>query len=1097
MSSASVIQWGRPFAEQLVGEYCGTFWPSRIVSRGGSASLQDNRQRCCPRCRVLVSGAWHCSFSKARLFSSTARLLRPQLFLVLFLAAQQVMADHPPRVLLSDMWVDSSSDEGRSSIDAAGEALDAARARAGGRFAAARVVPRIVRRTIRCARRRRRAAAAAVLSANREAVRRDQQDAHLWTRFHGAVAPVEGFHDPQNAAVLVECGNAAPRRPSPKKPRLSEFSSSLEAPAAGAGAAGARATPREAAEAVLSATMQPTILPAVRPPPRMTAYVTVRQSWRRVEAPLTGFYVPYLGTSPYWMGATARLIDENKDASAVSSDGSDASGDEVSRGKSVYYSLAARTQRSMDREALSAVVAQLGVGAAVLRVLRRVLRVRRSAVRRMLRQLDTRPAAANAVRAARAKSAARWLALDGLTGGANLAAVLAGGAIAEVPESPSALPGSTASHTPAHRRRHTTASASACHRAAGPRLRDGVAAARRVKTALRVRGADALPAVSALFGTLLGCRPAARAGAVGLPIVGAGAFPLPAESPVPPRDALLRHFCRLCFVYCCRIHGVLTRDGLIGSLPVTPVMSPSDPRRLATEQEGGACVRDPHGAFTAGGAGGGHPRTSGGVNADGAPSIVADGARSDKGGRARRSDAVDADGAAVGRVSSTGQARRARAMHEAISLAAGPCSDCRLGLRSRAAVFVRGCRTEVLSVDDIELLRTAVRIVGRFDTCRMARFVPNTTCVRVAEYLVGWGWPDAWPGDRPTPQPPERDAPISQPPELSLTNSSQEAVVKKAPPFVPCGHLGACTMSNCRCVQADVACEKQCGCGRTRWASSAPVVLPHDNPAVLSIPAEGCRPTDGSLFCSRRISCSCLPPSRCETDSCPCFAADRECDPDGCMMCGAHLHPASGVDGVTTGFLSAESVVARTTAAATGAYWRLVRPPHRSAPGIVSQRADSAPTDTPQRLLTRRCRNVQVQVGARVRLVLGVSRAHGLGVFVAEAAGAGDFVTEYVGELVPPAEGHLRGRLYDALGVSYLASASQSTVVDATRVGSRAKFINHSSDSPNLQMKLLSIGGTIRVALFAVRDLVVGEEVFFDYGYALDTWEAAGLGESV
>jgi len=75
--------------------------------------------------------------------------------------------------------------------------------------------------------------------------------------------------------------------------------------------------------------------------------------------------------------------------------------------------------------------------------------------------------------------------------------------------------------------------------------------------------------------------------------------------------------------------------------------------------------------------------------------------------------------------------------------------------------------------------------------------------------------------------------------------------------------------------------------------------------------------------------------------------------------------------------------------------------------------------------------------------------------------------------------------------------SSSHRLKDATRVGSRAKFINHSSDSPNLQMKLLSIGGTIRVALFASRELVVGEEVFFDYGYALDTWEAAGVGESV
>jgi len=183
----------------------------------------------------------------------------------------------------------------------------------------------------------------------------------------------------------------------------------------------------------------------------MTGYVTVRQSWRRVEAALTGFWVPYLGTPSYSMGVTARLIDENKDASAVTSDGSDASGEEATRGKSVYHSLAARTHKSMDRRALSAVVAVLGADAAVLRVVRRVLRLRRSVVRRMLKQLDTRPAAANAVRASRAKSAARRFALDRLTCSANLAAVLAGGAIAETPEFLSALPVSTGPRTLAHR----------------------------------------------------------------------------------------------------------------------------------------------------------------------------------------------------------------------------------------------------------------------------------------------------------------------------------------------------------------------------------------------------------------------------------------------------------------------------------------------------------------------------------------------------------------------------------------------------------------------------------------------------------------------
>ena len=370
----------------------------------------------------------------------------------------------------------------------------------------------------------------------------------------------------------------------------------------------------------------------------------------------------------------------------------------------------------------------------------------------------------------------------------------------------------------------------------------------------------------------------------------------------------------------------------------------------------------------------------------------------------------------------------------------------------------------------------------------MARFVPSWTCRRVAEYLVDWGWPAAWPVQPTTPRPPQRDAPLSPPPELSLTNGSQDAIVKKSPPFVPCGHLGACTRHNCRCVQSDVSCEKQCGCARTRWASRVPVVLDAGTSASVSIPADGCAPTDGSLFCSRRISCSCTSPSRCETDSCPCFATDRVCDPDACTMCGAHLHPASGVDGLTTGSVMADSPITRCTAAATGAYWRLVRSPRPTDPGVMSGLGVAASSRSPTSAGTRRCRNVQVQVGARVRLVLGASRAHGLGVFVAEPAAAGDFVAEYVGELVSAAEGHRRGRAYDARGVSYLATLSRTTIVDATRVGSRSKFINHSSDSPNLLMKLLSIGGTIRAALFAARDLSPGEEVFFDYGYALDSW---------
>ena len=47
---------------------------------------------------------------------------------------------------------------------------------------------------------------------------------------------------------------------------------------------------------------------------------------------------------------------------------------------------------------------------------------------------------------------------------------------------------------------------------------------------------------------------------------------------------------------------------------------------------------------------------------------------------------------------------------------------------------------------------------------------------------------------------------------------------------------------------------------------------------------------------------------------------------------------------------------------------------------------------------------------------------------------------------------------------------------------SRTQFINLSSLAPNVEPRILSIGGEIRVAFFAARPLAVGEELFFNYG---------------
>ena len=136
----------------------------------------------------------------------------------------------------------------------------------------------------------------------------------------------------------------------------------------------------------------------------------------------------------------------------------------------------------------------------------------------------------------------------------------------------------------------------------------------------------------------------------------------------------------------------------------------------------------------------------------------------------------------------------------------------------------------------------------------------------------------------------------------------------------------------------------------------------------------------------------------------------------------------------------------------------------------------------------RRCRNVQLQRGLRVRLVLGRSSVHGLGVFAAERAARNDFVGEYVGELVTDDEAEIRGKMYDTVSVSYLYDATQTVVVDSTRLGSRIKFVNHSKEKANLYPRSVRIGGDLRIGLFAKKPLEPGQELFFDYGYSMEGW---------
>ena len=100
------------------------------------------------------------------------------------------------------------------------------------------------------------------------------------------------------------------------------------------------------------------------------------------------------------------------------------------------------------------------------------------------------------------------------------------------------------------------------------------------------------------------------------------------------------------------------------------------------------------------------------------------------------------------------------------------------------------------------------------------------------------------------------------------------------------------------------------------------------------------------------------------------------------------------------------------------------------------------------------------------------------------------FVVEYVGEVITSEEAEERGRKYDVEGRTYLfdldfnSGSDNPYTVDAAYYGNVSHFVNHSCD-PNLAVYNVWIDcldpDLPRLCLFAVRDIVKGEQLNFDY----------------
>lgn len=136
------------------------------------------------------------------------------------------------------------------------------------------------------------------------------------------------------------------------------------------------------------------------------------------------------------------------------------------------------------------------------------------------------------------------------------------------------------------------------------------------------------------------------------------------------------------------------------------------------------------------------------------------------------------------------------------------------------------------------------------------------------------------------------------------------------------------------------------------------------------------------------------------------------------------------------------------------------------------------------------CRNRVVQKGRKHSLcIYKTPNGCGWGVRTLRAIAQGQFICEYVGEILTYEETEKRGRIYDAEGRTYLFDLDMNSndnpyTIDAAHHGNVSHFINHSCD-PNSGVWAVWIDcmdlDLPRIALFALRRIEAGEELSIDY----------------
>ncbi|XP_068608828.1 histone-lysine N-methyltransferase SETD1B-A [Brachionichthys hirsutus] len=115
------------------------------------------------------------------------------------------------------------------------------------------------------------------------------------------------------------------------------------------------------------------------------------------------------------------------------------------------------------------------------------------------------------------------------------------------------------------------------------------------------------------------------------------------------------------------------------------------------------------------------------------------------------------------------------------------------------------------------------------------------------------------------------------------------------------------------------------------------------------------------------------------------------------------------------------------------------------------------------------------------------SHIHDWGLFALEPIAADEMVIEYVGQNIRQVIADMREKRYEeeGIGSSYMFRVDHDTIIDATKCGNFARFINHSCN-PNCYAKVVTVESQKKIVIYSRQPIIVNEEITYDYKFPIE-----------